>query len=418
MSLIKHSALNVAGNFIPALVSLPAYGYLARALGVEFFGIYTLAIIVVGYAGIFDAGLTRAIIREIAIYRENKVEQRKIIACGTISVSFFGLIAMFIMLTFAPKIVSLLNISLEKQAEAISAISVLALTIPIFLLNQVWLSILEGSESFLQLNIQRSIGSLFIAGVPVLLVFLENGIISAVIGLFIARLITLMMSAIMVRKEIYSAGIKFDFLVFKRLITFGGWSALTGIISPVMVYFDRFILANMLGAKSVAFYSAPAELISKGLIIPSALARSIFPKLAVADSEHEKNELKRVGYKLIFSVCGLGTLLGLFLSKTVMTIWMGDEFSGEPVLVLQILLVGFFFNSLAQIPFADIQAKGESKITAFVHLLEIIPYTIILFWLIDCFGVVGAALAWTCRVLVDFILLNYLSRSRLRPPRF
>lgn len=76
MSLIRHSILNLAGNFIPALVSLPAYGYLARALGVESFGIYTLAIIIIGYAGVFDVGLTRAVIREIALFREDKEEQK------------------------------------------------------------------------------------------------------------------------------------------------------------------------------------------------------------------------------------------------------------------------------------------------------------------------------------------------------
>ena len=65
MSLIKHSALNLAGNFIPALVTLPAYGYLARALGVESFGIYTLAIIVIGYSGIFDAVTT--IVSSVAV---------------------------------------------------------------------------------------------------------------------------------------------------------------------------------------------------------------------------------------------------------------------------------------------------------------------------------------------------------------
>ncbi|MFQ1806766.1 flippase [Aeromonas veronii] len=411
MSLIKHSALNLAGNFIPALVSLPAYGYLARVLGVELFGIYTLAIIVIGYAGIFDAGLTRAVIREIALYREDKIEQRKIIACSTISIIIFGFIAMFTMAGSAPLIVDILNITSVNKADAISAISLLALSIPIFLLNQIWLSILEGNELFFQLNIQRSMGSIFFAGMPVLLITFEQNILSAVMGLFIARLIMLAISAFMVRNEIISAGLKFDKVVFKRLINFGGWSALTGIISPVMVYFDRFILANMIGAKFVAIYSAPAELISKGLLVPSALARSIFPKLAVAKNENEKNELTKLGYKLIFAVCGSGTLLGLFLAEIVMITWMGDNFAGEPVLVLRILLIGFFFNSLAQIPYASIQANGKSKITALIHLFEMIPYLVILVILIKFFGVVGAALAWSIRVTVDFFLLFLLSKS-------
>ncbi|MDX7681757.1 flippase [Aeromonas caviae] len=409
MSLVKHSALNIVGNFVPALVTLPAYGYLARTLGVELFGIYTLAIIIVGYAGIFDVGLTRAIIREIALYRNNKAEQRKIIGCGTISIVLFSFIAMFIMYVFAPKIVGLLNVSLDKENDAIASLSLLALSIPIFLLNQVWLAILEGNEDFVQLNIQRFIGSLFFAAFPVAFVYQYQDIFFAILGLFIARVITLIISGFMVKDDIIGAGLSFDSKIFKRLIGFGGWSALTGIISPILVYFDRFILANILGAKFVAFYSAPAELISKGLIVPNSLARSIFPKLITASCESDKKNLIKMGYILMVIVCGSGTILGLILADFVMTTWMGDSFSGEPVIVLRILLIGFFFNSLAQIPFSEIQAKGKSKITALVHIIEIVPYITIIYLLVHSFGVIGAAMAWSIRVVFDFIVLLYLS---------
>lgn len=409
MSLVKHSMLNLCGNFIPAIVTLPAYGYLARALGIESFSIYTLAVIVIGYAGIFDAGLTRAVIREIALYRTDKAEQKKIISCGTVSILLFGVVAMSFMAVSAPLIVDALNITVAMQPEAISAISILALSIPIFLLNQVWLSILEGNEHFLQLNMQRSIGSIFIAGVPVILVTLKPGIFSAVLGLFIARIIALVISGVMVKDEITGAGLKFDKLVFKRLISFGGWSALTGIISPVMVYFDRFILANMLGAKHVALYSMPAELITKGLIIPGAFVGSLFPKLVNEKNEINRRKLKYRAYKIVFSICSVGALLGYVLAEKVMVIWMGDEFRGTPVIVLRILLIGFFFNSIAQVAFSDIQAKGKSRITATVHMIEIMPYLIVLYFLINSYGVVGAAIAWSLRLTLESFCFLFIS---------
>ena len=412
MSLIKHSALNLAGNFIPALVTLPAYGYLARALGVESFGIYTLAIIVIGYSGIFDAGLTRAVIREISLYRDDKAEQKKIIACGTISIVLLGTIAMLIMVACAASIVDLLNVSLGKKSEAISAISVLALSIPIFLLNQIWLSILEGNESFLQLNIQRSVGSFFIAGIPVLLVFFEKGILPAIIGLFIARLIMLIISAFLLKEDIISAGLKFDAVVFKRLISFGGWSAIVGIIGPVMIYFDRFILAGTIGANKVAFYSAPSDLVSRGLLIPGALSRALFPKIVFEQNTKTKEKLKRQAYNLTTLVCGFGALIIFFLASDIMVLWMGSDFDGEPVLVLKILLIGFFFNSLAHIPFAEIQANGNAKLTALIHLLEVIPYLLLLFYLVEKYGVVGAAIAWSVRYTIDFFILFILNKIK------
>nr|WP_308437819.1 oligosaccharide flippase family protein [Acinetobacter seifertii] len=78
MSLIRNSVYNIAGFAIPTLIAIPTLGILARQLGVEKFGLFTLAFAIVGYASIFDGGITRAVIREIAIFRDKKEEQKKL----------------------------------------------------------------------------------------------------------------------------------------------------------------------------------------------------------------------------------------------------------------------------------------------------------------------------------------------------
>ncbi|HDV3897951.1 TPA: oligosaccharide flippase family protein, partial [Escherichia coli] len=70
MSLIRNSFYNIAGFAVPTLVAVPALGILARLLGPENFGLFTLAFALIGYASIFDAGISRAVIREISLYRE------------------------------------------------------------------------------------------------------------------------------------------------------------------------------------------------------------------------------------------------------------------------------------------------------------------------------------------------------------
>lgn len=66
--------------------------FLARSLGPERFGLYTLAIALVGYASIFDAGLTRAVIREISYFRNKDSEIRKIISNSTIILTLLGVL--------------------------------------------------------------------------------------------------------------------------------------------------------------------------------------------------------------------------------------------------------------------------------------------------------------------------------------
>lgn len=96
MSIIKNSVWNLFGYAIPTLIAIPSLGFLARGLGPEGFGVYTIAIALVGYAGIFDVGLTRSVIREIAIHRDNHHERTKVISTSTSFWCYFHALVLFI----------------------------------------------------------------------------------------------------------------------------------------------------------------------------------------------------------------------------------------------------------------------------------------------------------------------------------
>lgn len=411
MGLIKNSVWNLAGYVIPTAIAIPAMGYLARVLGVELFGVYTLAIAIVGYAGIFDIGLTRAIVREIAVYRGNVDERKKIISTATIFLFLFSVAGAILIALCTPKIISLLNITAANQSDVQSSIQILVWTIPAFLLNQLWMSILEGDERFAILNIQRSFGSSIIAGLPALFVLFSPSLYSAILGLAVGRLLSLIIAFVIVRNEIINAGFMFYRETFRRMIFFGGWITVSNIISPVMVYFDRFVISGSLGADKVGYYTAPSEIVSRLGLIPGALSRAVFPKLSAAKTY---GELKK-NIKFAYLVMGLGCLplvvVLILLAKVIMHLWLGEEYALHSQTIFQILLVGFFFNSIAQIPFTVIQSLGKAKYTAFLHCLEVVPYLVLLYFLVNSYGVLGAAYAWTIRVFVDCLLLILVSRK-------
>jgi len=57
----KGTFLNLIGLVIPSVIAIPAMAVMARMLGVEKFGLFMLAFSLLGYASIFDGGLTRAL---------------------------------------------------------------------------------------------------------------------------------------------------------------------------------------------------------------------------------------------------------------------------------------------------------------------------------------------------------------------
>ncbi|EFA5389842.1 flippase, partial [Escherichia coli] len=212
-------------------------------------------------------------------------------------------------------------------------------------------------------------------------------------------------------KFIFSSGIRFHRYIFARLIRYGGWITISNIISPVMSYFDRFIVSYLSGAHVVAFYSAPAEAVSRLSIIPAALSRAVFPKLSSAKNDNEKKVNLKLSYILLSAVCGPIVLICFLFSEHILALWLGENFKGLPSLILRILLIGFLFNCFAQIPFTLIQAAGKSKVTASLHMSELFPYLILLFVFVKYYGIIGAAIAWTSRMIVDSLILFYLSQK-------
>ena len=167
MSLIKNGLWNIGGYIIPAIVTIPALGVMGRVLGAELFGVFTLALAVVGYASIFDAGLTRAVIREIAIERNNENNKLKIISSATVVILALSLMAAILLFLGSDQVTTLLKIDVVLHEQVSYSFRILSFSIPFFLITQIWLSILEGEEKFAILNVYKTITGTLLSLLPV-----------------------------------------------------------------------------------------------------------------------------------------------------------------------------------------------------------------------------------------------------------
>ena len=314
-----------------------------------------------------------------------------------------------LIIVFSSIISELLKVSSYAVENFQYSLMLLSLSIPLFLLTQIWCSLLEGREEFLKLNIFKTISSTLVVLLPAIGLMLDSSLLSAVIGLLISRVISILL-VLWFCKE-YIVKLKFHKDTFKRLINFGGWIAVSNIISPIMSYFDRFILANKVGGGLVGFYTGPSEAISRIGIFPSAVARTIFPMLS--NKEADKKQIKKISYLLVFlSIVPFG-IIAAYFAKNILDLWLGSQFALNSTIIFQVLVLGLIFNSIAQVPFTNIQAQGGSRTTAILHLFEVIPYVLLLLYLVEHYGLLGAAWAWTIRMFVDMGLLIFLDQKNI-----
>jgi O-antigen/teichoic acid export membrane protein len=193
-----------------------------------------------------------------------------------------------------------------------------------------------------------------------------------------------------------------------RLLQFGGWVTVTSFVSPVMVILDRFIIGAIDGAKSVTYYTIPFGLAQRTTILSSALTSAIFPRLAAMRREDEQR-LALEAIRTLITVMTPLTVLGILFIDPFLSWWISPELAERSALTGQIILAGWWVNALARVPFAQLQARGRPDIVARCHIVELLPYLTLLYVGIHLFSLVGAALAFSLRVAVDFLLLSHFA---------
>ncbi|EAR56464.1 polysaccharide biosynthesis protein [Photobacterium sp. SKA34] len=406
MSLVKNSLWTMSSIVIPTIVVIPTLGVIARILGVELFGIYTLIFAIYGYASLFDLGLSRSLVRCVSINRDSLIDTKEYVYTAGSFVFSLGLVIGLSLYFNSDTLTELLNVNKDYYHQVSLSIKIMSVFIPFLLLNLIVISYLEGMERFKELSILKTIINILLSLSPFLFILKTSSIVYGILGLCLARVISLIIVYIYIKKDFKNIKVKFfDLVKFKKLIFFGGWLTISNIINPIMTYFDRFILSSLAGSNYLALYIAPSEVVSKLLLIPNSVGRVLFPKLS-RDNDFNLNDIY-----MYMSLISIFVALPFFIFPTeIISIWLGSGYE-KTGLTLRILLIGFVFNAISQIPYSFIQAKGYSKLTAKIHLCEVLPYLLLLYFLVKSYSYNGAAVAWCLRVTIDFFILIYFYKK-------
>jgi O-antigen/teichoic acid export membrane protein len=191
------------------------------------------------------------------------------------------------------------------------------------------------------------------------------------------------------------------------MLQFGAWLTLTNVVGPFMVIFDRFLIGAIIGSAAVAVYVIPFNLISQLLLVPAALGNALFPSLAVLGRSADLN--RKALLATTFFITPI-TLLAVVLLGPFLQVWIGGVTAQASTKIGHVLIIGGWANALAQLPHASLQASGRTDVTAKVHLAEVVPYLLMLWIGVSTLGVLGAAIAWSVRAIVDFVALAWADR--------
>ena len=421
MSVARSTLLNLLGHVAPLAAALVAVPLLVTQLEPARFGFLSLAWVIVGYFGLFDLGLGRALTRLIAERTGTPRESELPVLARTalLVLTGVGSAAGVLLFAIAPWLCSsVLKLPEGLQVEAAAGLQALAWCLPFVTLTAALRGVLEAGQRFGWVNALRVPLGVLTFLVPVAVTAYTPDLFAVCVALAILRVIG-GLAHWMVCVRLYPLLMRLGAPSrqgFSEMFGYGMWLTVSNVVGPLMVYLDRFVIGALVSVAAVAYYTAPYEVVTRLWLIPAALTGVLFPVFAssfAADPERTRR-LYRKGILVLAATMLPLTLITALGADFWLTVWLGADYAREGVRVAQILAAGVLFNSLAHLPFSLLQAAGRADWTAKLHVIELPLYIAALAWLVPGYGIDGAALVWTARCILDAAILFVLAQRQMR----
>lgn len=396
---------------IGAIIFIPI---LIEKLGDSKYGLLSIIWVVISLASILDLGLGRAVIKFVSekISSEEKDEIGGIFGLSWILSGVISSALCVIIILFRSIVInSFFKIAPPLIADAEQSLIYTALAIPIVFSNSIFASILKAYQEFKIISIITGINTTLNYFIPIIVLLFTESFEIIVLTILLFKIVIFFIYLILLVKKVPWI-FKFKTSTLRKqlvpVLRFGGWVSISDMITPILSYSDRFLVASFISMSAVTYYVTPLDIITKigGFTVP--IVSVLFPAISNAayNNKEKVPTLLNTGFVVltVFSF-PLFLFFGLF-SDEILTAWVSEDFSKESNIVLSLGSVAFLFKSFTYMPYSYLNGVNKPDIVTKVHLVELTFYLLILIVGLRYWGIIGAALAFLFRCFLDFILLS------------
>ena len=416
--LAVQTSWNLLGFILPALAAFVATPFLLHQLGAEKFGYLSIVWVVFGVFGMLDLGFGRALTINVArLSARGKTDETSVLIETALSfILAFGIfLSAIVCLALSIRASNLGQSFYRPSIQYLPANLLVAASLWTLLHGAVLRGALEGFADFKHSNLVRVFLGIAVFAFPSAVVFFTNDLFWIFASIVAGRVLANLALVVFLQRHVSFSHLRFDKSIAIELLKSGGWITVSNTLGPLIYYADRFVISHLLTVSAVAYFSIPADAISRILILPISLATATFPFLA-ANRDNRKQVNKTVLFSATVSFCFLlpCAIFLLIFGDALLVQWVGPTFAENSRAVAKLLVVSFCINGLAQVPFSALQALGFAKVAALWHLIQLTPYILLLSYLTIKFGVTGSAGAVLIRCLFDAIGMWLLLNGQMK----
>jgi len=417
-SLARNSLLNLVtggGLFLLSLVFVPI---MIRRFGIELYGVLTVTWLVLANLDWLDFGFSRASAKYVA--EELAHDDRTVAAMWSwtalMTQTLVGVAAAAGLWFAAPWIVKQLLITADRESLVLLTLRIFALAVPVEFAARSLTGVLEAGQQFAWLNALKVANAIATYIVYIIAIMRGSDFLILVYGLFGLRLINAMsvyLAATRVLPDLRRAPQPVPFTKeywtrARRLFGFGGWVTITAAVLPLILYLNQWFIGAFAGVAALAYFSVPYNLLLRLSIISQSLTATLFPAFTQmnARTEWERVQSYYVQAHRYLFLLTLPLLFVLYVwTPEILRLWIDADFALEGTLPMRILIVGFGCAFVAMLSGALLDGIGRPDWLAKFYLIQLPFVTVLAYFLVPRYGVVGGALACSIRSFLDLLAL-------------
>ena len=426
--LLKNTTASFGFRIFSMVLGFVAIPILVQAVGAGGYGIILLSETVMGYFGMFNAGVPAGTVKYVAQYEaaDDREMVRRVVATSFAFYAVAGLVVALAVAAFAVfGGIGIFNVGVDQEMAGrhvlLIAAAVAVVAWPLSTFEQV----LEGLQRFPENKFALGLGGVLSKG---------GGIVAALLGAPIEGIVVCLSAGIVVSAPLQYFAIRralphwtirtTDMSIETMRIIFGysSWMLLKKMSGLMIEKTDKIILGLMLPVASLAVYQVvltPFRYIREFSFLFSS---AVTPAVSAAEAKHGLGSLDRYIYLLgRYSnafVAPLG-IAGIYLCGPFVELWMGPEFASYAWIAqaaCAYVVIGQANQTLTKVLYGSGHVKRVTLLGSALAVLNL-PLGI---WWTQVYGVAGVVLA-TIFVGTLAIPLQYawvMPEIRVSRPRF
>lgn len=401
---LKSGLINIFQNLSTVLFGFVSFYFLVRLLSKDDWGAWGLFLSTISIVEIARNGLTQEPLVKY-LSAANRLDKRKIITASFIINVVMSLLVCIVFLIAIPLLTESWN---SKELNQMFHIYLVTF----------FISGMTGQLNFIEQAHLRFTGNFYTNFVRQAVLFLYVGYCYlnpekiSLIHLTYVHLLAAALSAItafLFTRKLLKYTVKVDKEWMKKIFHFGKYSFGVSLSTILSTSIDQMMLGSMLSKAASGAFNIAVRITNLADIPTNAMAAILFPQTSIRYEVEGGSSVKYLYEKSVGVVLAIlipVTAVLIIFSDLVISIIVGEKYP-ESVQLLRLTLLTCVFIPYGRQAGTAFSSSGKVRINFYMVILNTILIIVCNYFLIDAYGVVGAAYTTLIANVVGFAICQY-----------